>query len=307
MICSIVKQGGIHTFEGTPCQDNVYAMRAGSTQAVTLCDGAGSLDGALAASSVFSKAFCEWALTHSDALFTLPEARIRLLAADLIETTLDRLCSEQSGDRQSFGCTVLLCLSNLRSGNAFVLQLGDGLVVEVLPRGKARPLSVPSIGTEHRSTFLTTCSRETILNRMQVFRRRGGASYFLMSDGAEGAFYRMENSSPVLTDVFGCMLTECLFRPSSFLRDMDHLLKNHIHPTDDFSLALLCSDAPSPDAFSPLCKRLSGKYSRYLAARRLGKSVGSAARSAGWHKREILKRRDWLMRHSIEEVFVPAP
>ncbi len=306
MICSVVRQGGIHIFEGIPCQDNVYSIRRGNIQAVVLCDGAGSLDGALAASSVFSKTFCEWALFHSDVLYALPETRIRLLVADQIETILNRLCSEFSGNRQSFGCTLLLCLSDLSSSKALVLQLGDGLVVEVRPRAKTRPLSIPSRGTEHRSTFLTTNNRETILSQLQVFRRSGDASYFLMSDGAEGAFYRLEGSSPVLTNVFESMLTEFLFRPSSFLQDMDHLLKNHIRPTDDFSLALLCADAPSPDAFSPLCKRLARKYSRFLAARRLGQSVISAARSAGWHRREIHKRRDWLKSHSIEEVFVPA-
>lgn len=302
MICSIVRQGGIHAFEGVPCQDNVCGVRRGNIQATVLCDGAGSLKGAREAAAVFSKALCEWVVNQYDVLLRLPEAELRQIVAGRIETILTQLSAEDEENRDSFGCTVLLCAANMKTGKALILQLGDGLIVEKSRGKEAVALTRPVQGSEHRSTYLTTSSRQAILSQLQVFHRSGNASYFLMSDGAEGALYYMNRNTAVLNNVFGDMLDECLLRPSSFQDEMEQLLQNHIRPTDDFSLSILCQDAPDPDAFAAPRKRLAKKYARYLAARRQGRSVASAAHLAGWRRRDVKKRRGWLQRQNIDEI-----
>lgn len=303
MICSIVRQGGIHAFENIPCQDNIYGMRRGDIQVSVLCDGAGSLKGAREAAATFSKALCEWAAEYFDVLSCLPEMELRNNVANQIEITLTELSEKHSENRNSFGCTILLCATNTRIGKSLILQLGDGLIVEKREGEETMALTTPVQGDQHRSTYLTTSSKQAILSKLQVYHRKGIASYFLMSDGAEGALYNVMGNEVMLTDVFEDMLSECLLRPSSFLNEMNHLLQDHIRPTDDFSLSILCQDAPGPDAFAVPCKRVARKYAQYLTARRQGKSIAAAARLTGWHRRDITKRRAWLRQHNIDEIY----
>lgn len=54
------QQGGFHLWEGCPCQDKVHYMKIENVESVTLCDGAGSMSGALEAARTFSQGINEW-------------------------------------------------------------------------------------------------------------------------------------------------------------------------------------------------------------------------------------------------------
>ena len=300
MIYATLRQGGIHAFERVPCQDCIHTLRRGSVQAAALCDGAGSLPGAYQAAHAFSRAMCQWIAENLPRLLRMPEERVRLLAADRIEEVLSDLALGHPEAKSAFGCTLLLCAMDMKTGASLCLQLGDGLIAECRGTG-AVPLSLPNQGREHRSTYLTTSSRETILARMQVIRGRDGQAFFLMSDGAEGAFYRIDGQRVTPTaGLFPELLQEFQLRPRAFHQMMEYLLAARIKPTDDFSLGILCRDAP-PLPPSPGPCRVQKSYARYLAARRSGASPLSACRLAGWRKRDLPKRRAWLLSRQIEE------
>lgn len=300
----LIRQGGFHAWEGCPCQDRVHTLRRGTVEAVTLCDGAGSLKGAEQAAITFSQGMNEWVAEHFQTLRGESDEKIRRLAVGEIGRILDGLTLGEEESRDLYGCTLLTVCRDGRTGEALVLHLGDGLIVGLSRADGCICLTPPEQGEEYRSTWLVNSSPAEVKDHLRVMhirRRRGIDAYCLMSDGGEGALYQPRPEGVTLHPALERLMQEYLLRPANFVREMPDFVRTRIRPADDFSIGFL---GDVPPAMLPVKGpvRVRRQYARYLAARREGLSAERAARRAGWRKRDIRTRRERLLQMQVEEV-----
>lgn len=299
------QQGGFHAWEGCPCQDRVFALQQGDVECVTLCDGAGSLSGAAEAAQAFSREMGSWlAERFHTSLFGLPEEAVRELAIREIDRILTRLTAGVEAARDLYGCTLLSVCRDRATGEALVMQLGDGVILAWTHADGCRCLTLPEQGEALRSTWLVNSGQQALREHLRVLRLRPGKSpsaYCLLSDGGEGPLYMPRPQSVELHPVLDNLIPEYLLRPGSFAQAMPEFVRKQLRPTDDFSIGVL-GDAPAPLLALGLPPRRLRRYAQYLSARRAGCSRIRAARQAGWRKRDLPKHLKRLQAARIEEV-----
>ena len=300
----LTRQGGFHAWEGCPCQDRVHTLRRGTAEAVTLCDGAGSLQGAERAAAAFSEGMNEWVADHFRTLRAKSVEEIRRLAVGQIGRILDGLTLGGEESRDLYGCTLLTVCRDCRTGEALVLHLGDGLIVGLSREEGCVCLTPPEQGEEYRSTWLVNSSPDEVTDHLRVMRIRRGRridAYCLMSDGSEGALYQPREEGVTLHPALESLMQEYLLRPANFAREMPDFVRTRIRPADDFSIGFL---GDVPPAMLPVKgpARVRRQYARYLAARREGLTADRAARRAGWRKRDTRTKRERLLAMQVEEV-----
>lgn len=299
------QQGGFHLWEGCVCQDQVHYLKKGDLESLTLCDGAGSLAGALEAASVFSREINEWIVDNfSTTLRGKSDTAVQRLVMHEIDRILTHLTAGEESARAIYGCTLLTACRNTRTGEALVLHLGDGLILGWTPREGCRCLTVPEQGDSLRATWLVNSSPAMLREHLRVLRLHPGrniSAFLLMSDGGEGPLYMPTSQGLMLHPVLEKLTGEFFLRPGSFARAMPGFIKDQVRPADDFSLGIM---GDIPFSLLPLraSRRVMREYIRFLRARRNGLSPVRAARHAGWRKRDIARKRQSLQKMSIEEV-----
>lgn len=306
-MCSfqLEQQGGFHLWEGCVCQDKVHYIRKGDVESLTLCDGAGSLDGALEAARTFSQGVNEWITEHfSTTLRGKSEEAVKRLVIAEIDRLLTRLTAGAQIARDLYGCTLLTACRNMITGEALVLHLGDGVILGWTPEEGCRCLTQPEQGEALRATWLVNSSPAMLMEHLRVLRLRPGRSvsaFLLMSDGGEGPLYMPTSQGVTLNPVMAKLAEEFLLRPSSFATAMPDFVQAQVRPADDFSLGVM-GDAPASLLPIRASRRIVREYTQYLCARRSGLSPLQAARRAGWRKRDIPRKRKRLEAMRIEEV-----
>lgn len=300
----LFQQGGFHEWENCPCQDNVYVMKEGDVECVTLCDGAGDLHGARKAAEAFSKGIGRWACTHFPELMRgCTDIRAQLL--DEIDRILDALTFGVRECREMYGCTLLCVCRSCTNGEALVMQIGDGLILRYNDRQEIVCVNPPDQRSGHRASWLVNNSREALMKHVHIRRdppSRGGG-YCLLSDGSEGCLYRPGDGTMAVHPVVASLIGEHLLRPHRFAKEMPDFVKKKIRPTDDFSIGIL-GDIPACMLPFPAAvpRRVGKEYARYLSARRAGKSPIASAREAGIRRRDLRKGMKRLTDMGIEEV-----
>ena len=306
-MCSfqLEQQGGFHLWEGCACQDKVHFIRKGDVESITLCDGAGSLDGALEAARIFSQGVNEWIVEHfSTTLRGKSDANVKRLVIDEIDCLLTRLTAGEETARDIYGCTLLTACRNTRTGETLVLHLGDGVILGWTPEEGCRCLTPPEQSEELRATWLVNSSPTMLMEHLRVLRLHPGRSvsaFILMSDGGEGPLYMPTSQGVTLNPVIAKLAEEFLLRPSSFAKAMPDFVRKQVRPADDFSLGVM-GDAPATLLPIHTSRRIVREYTQYLCARRSGLNPLQAARRAGWRKRDIPRKRKRLQDMRIEEV-----
>lgn len=300
----LTQQGGFHAWEGCPCQDRVHTLRRGTVEAVTLCDGAGSLDGAEQAAIAFSQGMNEWVAEHFRTLRGKSDEDVRRMAVAEIGRILDGLTLGVEESRDLYGSTLLTVCRDCRTGEALVLHLGDGLIVGLSREEGCVCLTTPEQGEEYRSTWLVNSSPEELMDHLRVIRirrQRHMDAYCLMSDGSEGALYQPREDGVTLHPAVESLMQEYLLRPANFVREMPDFVRKRIRPADDFSIGFL-GDVPPTMLPAKGPARVRRQFAEYLAARRSGMCAARAARKAGWRKRDVPNKRDRLQWMQVEEV-----
>ena len=306
-MCSfqLEQQGGFHLWEECPCQDKVHFLKKGDVESITLCDGAGSMGGALEAAHAFSQGINEWIVEH---FFTTLRGKsdeaVKRLVIEEIDRLLTRLTAGEETARDIYGCTLLTACRNTRTGEALVLHLGDGVILGWTPEKDCRCLTHPEQGEELRATWLVNSSPAMLMQHLRVLRLRPGRSvsaFLLMSDGGEGPLYMPTDGDVKLNPVVAKLAKEFLLRPGSFAQAMPDFIKTRVRPTDDFSIGIM-GDMPASLLPVRAPRRIVREYVQYLSARRNGLNPIQAARHAGWRKRDISRKRQRLQDMKIEEV-----
>jgi len=298
------QQGGIHLWENCPCQDRVHTLRKGDVESVTLCDGAGSLNGAAAAAQAFSQGMNEWMADHYMAFRHTSRREIRRQAIREIDRILTALTCGVNSARDMYGSTLLTVCRDCRTGEALVMHLGDGMILGWSGQQRFSALTNPGRTEADRATWLVNNSPEALNAHLQVVRVPRSAhmdAFCLMSDGGEGALYQITGDTVRLHPVLGSIMQEYLLRPGSFEKAMPDFVKKRICPSDDFSMALL-GDVSANALPSQASGRIRRQFASYLAARRSGAGIPQAARQAGWRKKDVKRKQDWLLKMQVEEV-----
>lgn len=304
---SLTQQGGFHAWENCPCQDSVFALREGDVECVTLCDGAGSLSGALKAAEAFSQGISRWFVASFAQLLreNSPDGvRRRLL--DEIDRILDELTCGAVECRSMYGCTLLSVCRDCVSGEALSVQIGDGVILRWSDRRETACVHPPEDRQAHRSTWLVNNSRDMLMEHIRVRRdppSREGRGYCLMSDGGEGRLYTPTQRGVTVHPVVDRLIREYLLCPGRFAREMPGYVRRIVRPADDFSIGVL-GDVPASALPLPggTPRRVAGRYAAYLSARRCGAGSALSARRAGIRKRDLNKCMKRLTGMGIEEV-----
>lgn len=300
----LFQQGGFHEWENCPCQDRVFVCRIGDTESTTVCDGAGDMQNALKAADSVSREIGSWACANfTELMHGRADARAQLL--DEIDRILDKFTFGTKAYRNAYGCTLLCVCRSLSTGEALVIQIGDGVILRYNDRREIVCVNRPDARSGHRASWLVNNSREGLMKHAHIRRdppSRGGG-YCLLSDGSEGYLYMPSDDTMTVHPIVPALISEHLLYPRRFAEEMPDFVKKRIRPTDDFSIGII-GDVPASILPLPAAvpRRIAKKYAVYISARRAGKSPITSAREAGIRRRDLPKCMKRLTGMGIEEV-----
>ena len=260
IVCdNLLLKGLIHKAEGAPCQDAVAAFRHKRNVALALADGAGSYQYAEVGAKRISRAASRYMARNLDYFLRSSNETVVASILGLIRFELHKLHAEfPETDEYAFASTLLIVGSD---GQRFLsFHLGDGAIMCQRSNGAVQMIST-MIPDQNRGTYLTTSPDEDIMEHAKICRGRAKA-FLVTSDGAEGRLYNEMDISDSCGIILGNFRTGYGRQYGRYLTDQ---IKHDLKPTDDFSLGILITDAPTAEALKQQADIRNAPYlTKYL-------------------------------------------
>ena len=235
------RAGLSHLYENRLLEDATAVMVRNGVACAVVCDGASCCRCARPIANRLSKTISHFLTKNFQECVNMPAKTLRKKIFHLIRRDQMNLQSSLRCRMEDLGCTLLAAAMDESTGRYMAIQLGDGIIIGHSNEGRLLRLTTPDQG-EHRSTYLTCCGNETLMNHLQIVTGTDMRALLCSSDGLEGNLYSNNRKMPFVSSDFVQLLKRLREEPGIVHELLDKIdSSTDTKPLDDFSLAVVAA------------------------------------------------------------------
>jgi hypothetical protein len=242
----ITQIGKKHIEMGTVCQDSVEVYHANGLIAISVSDGAGSRKFSHLGSQFITKLMIKMIPeTFHEWLNLIAEDRFAdffdVWIARHINDEVSRLNKERDADdfltKEDLASTLVFYAE--RDNKAFLIHVGDGVIIGLNKEYRMEILSYPENGEFSNVTFFVTSPQNQDHIRTKIIDPQDFFSVFCMTDGAEDIYLDKMNRK-VIKGLYYVVI-DAIKRQDAFFNDFKRFLAEETSPIieDDIGMGLL--------------------------------------------------------------------